>query len=550
VLVIDRYGDASIPSAIRTISVVSPLAIVSIAAVSPSPRNSPVATIDVTFTDPINLATFTTAALTLTDNGKARPLTGAVTIGLVSGSTYQIGGLTGLTGTDGQYTLTVNTAGIQDQYGNHGSSSLSTSWLMDTTPPTSTVDPLPQRGTTLSFPVSVSGSDPGGPGSAPPSGAASYDIEVSTNGGPWMAWTTVAATNSTALFTGQSNTTYAFCSFARDQAGNTEAKAPAIEASIYLPDLTPPFTAIAGTAGDYPSTVDTTSGLFTLSVTGRDAGGSGLAYVEVFAAVDAGSFAQVSPAVPACTSDAQGIYHATLAYQGLTDGVTHTYRFFSLGSDGAGNVQAAPTLPDLTLAETFAPPVALQVTGLTVERGAAERSYIRYLDILLNETDSQSGGQLSQLAGSVGTASPAIQLYRYDLNGTAASKTAVALGAPVNVAVLDHAIELDFGASGIGELAGSNNTIAVDGYYELDVLLPNGQTAVHHFYRLLGDVTGDRVVDSNDVNTIATAVSQTAPSGMTPLSADVNGDGTVSAFDMTLATRSKGRKLGSGLPLG
>jgi hypothetical protein len=37
---------------------------------------------------------------------------------------------------------------------------------------------------------------------------------------------------------------------------------------------------------------------------------------------------------------------------------------------------------------------------------------------------------------------------------------------------------------------------------------------------------------------------------MTPLNADVNGDATVSALDLTLATRSKGRKLGSGLTLG
>jgi hypothetical protein len=37
---------------------------------------------------------------------------------------------------------------------------------------------------------------------------------------------------------------------------------------------------------------------------------------------------------------------------------------------------------------------------------------------------------------------------------------------------------------------------------------------------------------------------------MTPLNVDVNGDGFVAAFDATLATHYKGRKLGSGLPLG
>jgi len=86
--------------------------------------------------------------------------------------------------------------------------------------------------------------------------------------------------------------------------------------------------------------------------------------------------------------------------------------------------------------------------------------------------------------------------------------------------------------------------------YELDILLPDGQTAVQHSYRLLGDVTGDGVVDNNDLNAVAAAVGQSTPPGMTALNADVNGDGSVTAFDLTLATRSKGRKLGAGLPLG
>jgi hypothetical protein len=73
---------------------------------------------------------------------------------------------------------------------------------------------------------------------------------------------------------------------------------------------------------------------------------------------------------------------------------------------------------------------------------------------------------------------------------------------------------------------------------------------VHHFYRLLGDVNGDRIVDQNDLNEIAVSIGATSPVGWAPLSADVIGAGTVTAFDMTLATRSKGRKLGAGLPLG
>jgi hypothetical protein len=73
---------------------------------------------------------------------------------------------------------------------------------------------------------------------------------------------------------------------------------------------------------------------------------------------------------------------------------------------------------------------------------------------------------------------------------------------------------------------------------------------VHHFYRLLGDVLGDQVVDNNDLNAIAAEIGQLSPTGMAPLTADVNGDGSVTTVDLALATRSKGRKLGSGLSLG
>ncbi len=112
-----------------------PLSVASIAAVSPNPRNTAVSTIDVTFSEPVNLTTFTSAALSLTDNSGANLITSAASISLVSGSTYEIGGLSGLTAAEGEYKFTVDSSSIQDSTGNSGSNSLSTSWLMDTTAP-------------------------------------------------------------------------------------------------------------------------------------------------------------------------------------------------------------------------------------------------------------------------------------------------------------------------------------------------------------------------------------------------------------------------------
>ena len=361
-------------------------------------------------------------------------------------------------------------------------------------------------------------------------------------------WTTVPASSPTANFTGQSYTTYAFYSIAHDRAGNTEVKTPAIEASTYLPDLTPPVTSVDGTAGPNPSTVNSATGTFTLNLTGSDPGGSVVTSFEVFVSVDSGGYKLAGAPIQAGPADRAGNVHATIPYQGLTDGVQHNYAFYSIGLDSAGNMQAAPANPNLMLTETFAnaTPLQLQTTGLIVEDGAVERSYIRYLQVDFNESDSQSGGELTQIVNSLKTAAPEIQLYQYDLNDDASSKKAVALSA-VNVSVVDHAIELDFGANGLG---GSPNTTTADGYYELSIKLPSGSTDVHHFYRLLGDVTGDGTVDNNDLNEIAAEINLSNPAGLTPLGADVNGDGTVSALDLTLATRAKGHKLKSGLSLG
>ena len=79
----------------------SPLIPTGLGNISPNPRNTPVSSEDVTFNQPVNLTTCTSSALTLTDNGGANLITSAVTVSLVSGSTYQISGLSGLTAAEG-----------------------------------------------------------------------------------------------------------------------------------------------------------------------------------------------------------------------------------------------------------------------------------------------------------------------------------------------------------------------------------------------------------------------------------------------------------------
>jgi hypothetical protein len=112
--------------------------------------------------------------------------------------------------------------------------------------------------------------------------------------------------------------------------------------------------------------------------------------------------------------------------------------------------------------------------------------------------------------------------------------------------VIDRAIELEIGAAGVG---GNANTTAGDGYCELDV--PLGSTTYeHHLYRRLGDVAGDAVVHNSDPTAIATELARSSPMSFIPFGKNVNGDGSVTSFDITLATRAKGRARRSGLSLG
>jgi hypothetical protein len=521
------------------------LQVTAITPVSPATRATIVPSIDVTFNEPINATSLGPGALSLSDNGSANLIETNLPLTLVSGTTYQIGGLSSLTAANGRYTLTVNAAGINDQNGNPGNNTLSTSWLMDTSPPTSTVNALPARESSLSFPVSVMATDQGNP----PSGILFILIYVSTNGGPWTAWTEVTPASPSAIYTGKSNTTYGFYCVALDNAGNIQSFQPVVQASTYVPNLTPPVTTVNNTSASNPSSVSSATGTFTLNLTGSDPGGSLLTYFEVFASIDGGAYHEIGPyAIPAGTADSTGKYHSSIIYQGLTDGLAHSYTFYSLGFDAAGNIQSAPFAPIVAFSnQVFAAPAQLQVVGFTVEHGSPSRSYIRYLDLTFNESDTQSAGALTSMVNSLSTASPGIQIYKYDLNGSASSKTAVSLASPTSLTVLDHAIEIDFGKLGLG---GNPNTIAADGYYEIDINLPDGQTAVHHFYRLLGDVNGDGVVDQSDLNEIAAAINDSAPTGFAALSGDVTGAGTISGIDLTLATRSRGRKLLAGLSLG
>ena len=105
-----------------------PPAATSLAPVSPNPASGPISSIDVTFSEQIDPTTFNPSDLSLTLNGGPNLIASGVTLTPVSGSTYAIGGLAGLTATSGVYQLTVLPGVVQDSAGELSTGSVSEKW--------------------------------------------------------------------------------------------------------------------------------------------------------------------------------------------------------------------------------------------------------------------------------------------------------------------------------------------------------------------------------------------------------------------------------------
>lgn len=314
----------------------------SITRITPNPRSAPVDTLTVAFTEKIQADSFDGSDLVLTRDGQAIDLSG-VQITPLSPSSYQISGLAGLTAADGAYVLTIDSTGIADLAGNHGVGSKAATWTTDTLTPASSVQAFPSpTATSTKLSLSIEGTDPTAPNGAVPSGIKTYDLYVSIDGGNFDFWKTINASKTSSItkasYAAGIDHTYAFRSIARDAAGNVESKpADASDASVTVPDLAPPRTQV--------SDVDASTSTFVVSMEGADVGSSGVVVsFDLYVSIDGGGARRVATIVG--TPDGTGKYVAEAHYAAKTDGLQHSYRFFTRGTDGGGRPEAAPAAPD------------------------------------------------------------------------------------------------------------------------------------------------------------------------------------------------------------
>jgi hypothetical protein len=210
-----------------------------------------------------------------------------------------------------------------DQFGNSQASPLTpqAATRVDTTPPVSSVAALPTF-SPADFRVDWSGTDdPGG------SGVASYDVYVSDNGGPFQALLTGTAQTSVS-FHGVAGHIYAFYSVATDRMGNRQAT-PASAQAVTRIDATPPVSSVQPLR---PANSPT----FLLSWSGSDdTGGSGVASYTVFVSDNGAPY---QPFISG-TTQTSAVFHGSAG---------HSYAFYSIATDWAGNVQATPAAAQAT----------------------------------------------------------------------------------------------------------------------------------------------------------------------------------------------------------
>ena len=387
--------------------------------------------------------------------------------------------------------------------GNGGTDVLIATSAADTTAPVSQVQSLVTTATGLNLTINATGTDPD-PGFGSVSGIAEYRIFVAINSGAFALWTTLPAGSPTAVYTAQSNNKYWFRSLAVDNAGNVESKAPGADTWTIVGDFEKPETAANGASA-------TDVGLITITAAGRDIGGSALQTVQFYVRIDGGAPQLMGSVSPTPTGGGQ--HSASLQWSGLVDGLQHTYQFYTVGVDSRQNTEDAPAAGDVTLTRRFDPPPSLTATGIDVQLGALQRSWIRYLDLQFS-----SAAGVSDLLNGGRVRMERFSISRNEADGVAVgSGEAVALGSGT---VTGSKLRFDFGVNGLG---GNRTTAAGDGFYRISVDTNadgNWNDAHFEFFRLFGDADGNGIVNAADTALVTSQLGQRGSN----LNGDLDGD--------------------------
>ncbi len=499
-----------------------------------------VASVELVFSEPLAAGTFGPEDLTLSRDGGDDLIDGGVAIAHVGGSTYRIDGLGGLTDLDGQYVLTVDSAGVTDAVGNAGVDTRMVAWTRDGAPPVAATDlaVTPDTGvadddavtaaTTLTLTGTV--------------GEAGLGVRVRnlTNGRD-LGEADVTGTSFSLTFDEPLGGRYTLEVTVYDDAGNATPTTFDVVLDLFQP-------AVDGIEGIDPLTTSPTDSLdvvftepiaasmfdlddvtLTRDGTEVDLAAAGAAIEPVGAEGTTFRLAGLGGA-----TGEVGEYAVTVDARGVED---------LAGNPGTGPYEAGWTFP----ADQAAP----VVTSVEIQGGQQQRYLVDTLSITFNE------------ATNVGDLIDAEILVSGD-----AAMTVTNLGIDAN-----HEPDAPLALGGTDKTAfawdADTHTLTwmpadplADGYYELrlaaDAVLDTAENPldgdgaggdfVLNFHVLDGDVDGDRNVDNDDRALLDLAMGSADGLSRWDLEADLDRDGRVTILDVLRVLRNHGRQVEPEVP--
>ncbi len=406
----------------------------------------------------------------------------------------------------------------------------------DVTPPASSV-----TGATLNvgsgmYDVQVSFADPTGPAGPPIAGVQFVDVYYRVNPQGSGSVTQllgrinvnpVSASGTriiSAALVVQPGEILQFWSVAIDAVGNLESEAtPRTDYSMVIADTVGPVTQVNSAVFDGDGFVD-------LTYSGADVGGGNVASIDIYVEKDPGTGGSSISRIGTLSGGAISV-SGSLRYALPRDGVSHSYRFFSIGTDHLGNREGGSGLlsgdpgagGDVLLNNiTVAAPMSPQVTGFDVNGEMANRSSVKTADLLFNDP-SFIDDLLSSLNDG-NSSNDRVVLERLDLAGNPIGGGQFV---PFTAIRDGQKMVLNFGAMGLQQ----NGVYAVR--IDMDGNLTNGFENSRKFHRLKGDTDGDGKVDVADFE--RTRGAYLSP-GLGPLG-DVDGDGDVDNSDISFFTK-------------
>ena len=285
----------------------------------------------------------------------------------------------------------------------------------------------------------------------------------------------------------------------------------------------------------------TSSASFTVSWSGSDEAGSGIASYDVFVSDNGAAF------VP--------LLEDTTATSTIFNGqVGHTYAFYSIATDNVGHAEGVPATADATTL-TVLPPGATppRITATVIQNGRPQRSYLDQLQFDFSEEVN-----LAALIAS-GAITSAVKLTNLGVHADTDPDQPVSLAASQFQYVFDANTGLSRLTWSLESFTGNNTSLSDGGYRltldadmlrDLDGNLLDGDgngtgddDFVLSFHRLDGDADGNMVVNSGDMNLVNASLGSIPSSANWNVNADLDRDDRITVRDRLLVARATGHEI-------